>query len=86
MREGAAPELGRPRHQESVRRRADAHHEDARAAAHPADGVEQLLLVADLAVGQEDDLAQIVFVGITPIGQRCLHRRHHLGAAVCLDG
>ena len=45
--EGAAAELGGARHQEGVRRRADADHEDAGAPAHGADGLEQLLLVAD---------------------------------------
>ena len=56
MGERAAPELGRARHQKAVRRRANADHEHARAAAHGCDGVEQLLLVADRAVGQEHHL------------------------------
>ena len=60
--EGAASELGRPRHQIGVGRRADAHHEHARAAAHRGEHVEHLLLVADGAVGEEDHLPQRVLV------------------------
>ena len=56
MGEGAAAEFGGARHQIGVRRRADADHEHARAAAQRGDGFEQLLLVADRAVGQEHDL------------------------------
>ena len=62
MGEGAAAEFGGARHQMGVRRRADADHEDARAAAQRVDGLEQLLLIADRAVGQEHDLADIVGV------------------------
>ena len=85
MGEGAAPELGRARHQEGVGRGADADHEDARAPAHGADRLEQLLLVADLAVGEEDDLAQVVGVAAAYVRQRGAHRRHHLGAAAGLQ-
>ena len=81
MGEGAAAEFGGARHQEGVRRRADADHEHARAAAHRRDGVEQLLLVADRAVGQEHHLADVVGVIAGVVGQRRAHRRHHLGAA-----
>ncbi len=85
MGEGAASELGGPRHQEGIRRRADADHEDARAPAHGADGLEQLLLVADLTVGEENHLADDVGLAAAPVGQRRLHRRHHLGAAARLE-
>src|SRR5262249_56664464 len=56
MREGAAAYLGGSSHEETVRRRTDADHEDPRAAPLRRDGVEQLLLVADLAVGEEHHL------------------------------
>ncbi len=59
MREGAAPELRAARHQKAVRRRSDADHEHPRASAHRRDGVEQLLLVADRAVGEEHHLPQM---------------------------
>ena len=68
-----------------VGRGADADHEDARAPAHGADRLEQLLLVADLAVGEEDHLADVVGVAAAPVGQRRPHRRHHLGAAAGLE-
>ncbi len=85
MGEGAAPDLGRARHQEGIRRRTDADHEHPRASAHVADHVEQLLLVADRAVGEEHDLAQQVRFARPRIGERRLHRRHHLGAALGLE-
>ena len=89
MREGAAAELGGARHQERVRRRADADHEHARAPAHRRDGVEQLLLVADRAVGEEYHLAHEVWrtiaVAAAAVGERGAHRRHHLGAAARLE-
>ncbi len=84
MGKRSAAEFGGTRHQERVRRRADADHEDAGAAAHRGDGVEQLLLVADLAVGQEHHLADVICTCVAGglIGQRRAHRRHHLSAAV----
>ena len=83
MGEGAAAEFGGARHQVGVRRRADADHEDARAAAQCIDGFEQLLLVADGAVGQEHDLSDVVGIAGV-VGQRGAHRRHHFGAAIGL--
>ncbi len=84
MGEGAAAELGGARHQKGVGRRADADHEHARTATHRRDRLEQLLLVADRAVGQEHDLANHVAVNEL-VGQRGTHRRHHLGAAARLQ-
>ena len=49
------------------------------------DGVEQLLLVADRAVGQEHDLADVVGFAAAVVSQRRAHRRHHLGAAARLQ-
>ena len=49
------------------------------------DGVEQLLLVADRAVGEEHDLAQEARVALARVGQRRLHRGQHLGAALRLE-
>ena len=53
----AAAEFGGAGHQIGIGRGADADHEYARAPAHRRDGIEQLLFVADAAVGQEHDLA-----------------------------
>jgi hypothetical protein len=86
MREGAAADLGCSRHQEGIGRRADADHVDARASPHGRDGVEQLLLVADLAIGQEHDLAQKILIAAAAVGERSRHRRHHLGTAARLQG
>ena len=83
MGECAAAEFGSARHQIGVRRRADADHEDARTATQRIDGLEQLLFVADGAVGQEHDLPDVAGIaGI--VGQRGAHRRHHFGAAIGL--
>jgi hypothetical protein len=60
MGEGAAAELRGARHQIGVRGRADPDHEHPRAAAHRRDGFEQLLFVADRAVGQEHDLTDVI--------------------------
>jgi len=77
---GPAAELGGAGHQVGVGCGADAHHEHARAAAHRGDRIKKLLLVADAAVSQEDDLPHAVAVGVV-VGQRRAHRRDHLGAA-----
>ena len=50
------------------------------------DGVEQLLLVADLAIGEEHDLAQDPLVLAVPVHERRLHGWHHFGATTRLQG
>ncbi len=80
MGEGAASQFRRAAHQVGVGRGADADHEDARAAAPRRDGVEQLPLVADFAVGEEDDLAQAPVARMAVV-QRRLQGGQHFRAA-----
>ena len=56
----------------------------ARAAAQRVDGFEQLLFIADRAIGEEHDLPDIVGIADV-VGQRGPHRRHHFGAAFGLQ-
>ena len=85
MGEGAAAQFGCASHQECVRRRADADHKHPRAATQRRDRIEQLLLIADSAVGQEDDLAQHAAVTVRVVCECSAHGRDHLGAAGCLE-
>ena len=78
--EGAASQPRRLAHEVAVRRRADADREQAAVAETLPDGVEQLLFVADLPVGQEHDLPQAA--GAARAVERQVHRRQHLGPAV----
>jgi hypothetical protein len=77
--EGAASEPRRLAHEVTVRRRADPDREEPALAEALPDHIEELLLVADLAIGQEDDLPQptVRLAGVEGLGER----REHLGAA-----
>ena len=76
----AAAQFGRLAHEVAVRRAADADGEQPGLAELSGDRSEQLMLVADRAVGQEHDLTQALVVGRLAQGQ--LEGRSHLGAAL----
>ena len=78
--EGAAADLGGFAHEIAVGRRAQADGEQPRAFEPCGDGGEQLLFVADGAVGQEHHLAQMVRAG--RLLERHRQRRAHVGAAL----
>ena len=85
MGEGAPADFRRAGHEEGVGGRADADGEQARAAETLGDGFKQLHLVADGTIGEEHHLAQALGVAGIGIGECCLERGQHLGAAVGLE-
>src|SRR5206468_3786141 len=81
--ERAAPDSRSLAHEVAVGRRADADREEPAVAESLVDGREELLLVADRAVGQEDHLPQTAWMLVAVEG--LLERRQHFGAAVGAD-
>ena len=85
MGEGAAAELGGARHQEGVRRRADADHEHARAAAHAPRWSRTSAARCRSRRRSGTPPGERRRVARPRVGQRGPHRRHHLGAAARLQ-
>src|SRR6266576_6052621 len=83
VREGPSSELGHLGGEEEIRRAPDGHRVQARAAQIMPQRGENLLLIAEIAVSQKDNVAQVA--GNLRLAHQVKQRWQHLGAAAGLE-